>query len=259
MLEMIVERKKADLEKDKKIFPISLLQRQPLFAKERRDFKAALMEPGLSIIGELKRASPSKGLIREDFSPSQLAASLERGGANALSVLTDEPFFKGSLNYLAAARRVSTLPLLRKDFLIDPYQLYEARAYGADAVLLITSLLSPAKLKALIDEAADLGLAALVEIHEPAELEIALDAGAGIIGINHRNLKTFELDMNLGESLIKLIPSGKVVIAESGISRPVSLRRLAQAGFDGVLIGEALMKSPSPEEELKKIRKLISK
>lgn len=257
MLEKIVEQKKFRLEDDKKIFPTSLLQRQPLFTEERRDFKAALTEPGLSIIGELKKASPSKGLICEDFSPSQLAASLERGGANAISVLTDEPFFQGSLSYLSAARKASTLPLLRKDFLIDPYQLYEARAYGADAVLLITSLLTLEELKLMLNEAVSLGLDALVEVHEAAELEMALEAGAEIIGINHRNLKTFELDMSLGENLIKSIPSGKVVIAESGISRHVSLKRLAQAGFDGVLIGEALMKSFSPEKELKKMRKLI--
>ncbi len=224
---------------------------RPFWEAPRRDFEGALKAPGLTIIAEVKRASPSKGLLCPDFDPVKLALAYEKGGAGALSVITDEPFFRGSLEYLAAVRAKVHRPLLRKDFILDPIQIEEARAFGADAILLIVAALSPEELRELLRYTYQLGLSALVEVHDEEELALALSAGARLIGINNRNLRTFEVSVETTFRLRKHIPPNIPVISESGLSDLETLKRLAQAGIAGALIGEALVKHPDPEYVLK--------
>ncbi|SRR5579884_143509 len=216
-----------------------------------RSFHAALARPGLSVIAEHKRRSPSAGPIREDLVLEDVVAAYERGGAAALSILTEGPSFGGSLEDLRAARRAAGLPLLRKDFVVDPYQVHESFAAGADAILLIVAALSPQTLASLHAEATDLGLSVLVEVHDERELESALEIEAPIIGINNRDLKTLQVDTRRTFELLPRlgIPADPraLVVSESGFSAPEQLRDLAQAGVDAVLIGEALMRSPDIE------------
>ena len=212
-----------------------------------RSFADALARPGLSLIAEHKRRSPSAGAIRDDLDLEEVVGAYERGGADALSILTEGPSFGGSLDDLRAARRSATLPLLRKDFIIDSYQVHESFAAGADAILLIVAALTPHELASLHEQAAGLGLSALVEVHDAAELEVALELGAEIIGINNRDLKTLEVDTRRTFDLLPRIAARALVVAESGFSRPEQLEELAQAGVDGVLVGEALMRSPDVE------------
>jgi indole-3-glycerol phosphate synthase len=210
--------------------------------------KSALSEP--AIIAEVKKASPSKGLIREDFDVAWLAKAYQNGGAAALSVLTDEPFFQGSLRNLEIASGAATLPCLRKDFIVDAYQIVEARAHCADAVLLIAAALTPAELKHFAATARDLALDILVEVHTASELAAVLDAlgdnGADAIGVNNRDLKTFEVRMQTSLEIADRIPSTVLRVAESGIAASVDLDRLRAAGFDAFLIGESLMRQPDP-------------
>jgi len=220
-----------------------------------RDFKAALCRPGLSVIAEVKFASPSAGRIRppEDF--EAVVGGYIRAGAAALSILTEPEFFAGDLAYLERARRLADrpgrpVPLLQKDFIVTEYQVYEARAAGADAILLIVAALSPADLKNLLGLARRLGLEALVEVHTRAELEVALDAGATVIGVNNRNLKTLAVDLDTCLRLRPLIPAGVVTVAESGLKSPDDVRRVAAAGYDAILVGEALMRAPDPGRAL---------
>lgn len=212
-----------------------------------RPFADALARPGISLIAEHKRRSPSAGLIREGVSLEEVVSAYERGGAAALSILTEGPSFGGSLDDLRAARALSTLPLLRKDFVIDIYQVHEALAAGADAILLIVAALTPAELAELHDEARALGLAALIEVHDADELHIALATGAQLIGINNRDLGTLEVDTARIFELAPHVPAGVIVVAESGFSRRDELDRLQEAGVDAVLVGEALMRSPDLE------------
>ncbi|HET6869126.1 MAG TPA: indole-3-glycerol phosphate synthase TrpC [Solirubrobacteraceae bacterium] len=212
-----------------------------------RSFHAALARPGVSVIAEHKRRSPSAGPIREDLELEDVVGAYERGGAAALSILTEGPSFGGSLDDLRAARRASGLPLLRKDFVVDPYQVHESFAAGADAILLIVATLSPPELASLHATAAELGLAALVEVHDERELEVALELGAAIIGINNRDLKTLEVDTRRTFELLPRVAGHAVVISESGFSRPEQIDELAHARVDGVLIGEALMRAPDIE------------
>jgi indole-3-glycerol phosphate synthase len=216
-----------------------------------RSFHAALARPGVSVIAEHKRRSPSAGPIREDLELEDVVGAYERGGAAALSILTEGPSFGGSLDDLRAARRAASLPLLRKDFVVDPYQVLESFAAGADAILLIVAALSEHELSSLHTEATTLGLSALVEVHDERELEVALELGAAIIGINNRDLKTLEVDTRRTFELLPQIGipdhPHAMVISESGFSRPEQIRELAEAGVDGVLIGEALMRSPDVE------------
>ncbi len=223
-----------------------------------RPFTEALARPGLSVIAEHKRRSPSAGPIREDLELQDVVGAYERGGASALSILTEGPSFGGSLDDLRAARATVGLPLLRKDFIVDPYQVHESFAAGADAILLIVAALAPAQLSALLREAQELGLSALVEVHDANELEVALNSGPTappVIGINNRDLRTLEVDTGRTFELLPLIrdpdrPPARphaLVVSESGFSRPNQLDELARAGLDGVLIGEALMRSADIE------------
>jgi len=225
---------------------------RPFWQHKRRSLKEALSRgDGFKIIAELKRASPSKGLIAPQFDPLSLARAYQEAGAAAISCLTDETFFKGHLEYLAAVRDEVSLPLLRKDFIIDEVQLEEARAFGADAVLLIVAALSLSKLKSLLETAKDLGLEVLVEVHDEKELECALAAGAEIIGVNNRNLKTFEVKLETSIRLRGLAPENVLFVAESGIKGPEDVRRLKEAGISAALIGESLVRAKDPKAFLK--------
>jgi indole-3-glycerol phosphate synthase len=216
-------------------------------APGRRPFADALRRPGLSLIAEHKRRSPSAGAIREELPLEQVVSAYERGGAAALSVLTEGPNFGGELADLAAARAASTLPILRKDFIVDRYQVYEAGSCGADAILLIVAALTPNELAELHELAAELKLAALVEVHNEAELQAAIDVGAQLIGINNRDLTTLEVDTRRAFELHAAAPDGATVIAESGYCRRDQLDELFRAGIEGVLIGEALMRAEDIE------------
>jgi indole-3-glycerol phosphate synthase len=212
-----------------------------------RPFDEALVRPGLSVIAEFKRRSPSAGEIAASATVAERVAAYERGGAAALSVLTDAPHFGGSLDDLSAARQACGLPILRKDFIVDPYQLYEAAVYGADAVLLIVRALDDEELRALYEEARRLDLDCLVEVHDAEELERALLADADVIGINNRNLDQGVVDVTTTFELMPDVPAGKTVVAESGFSTRAEMDELERVGVDAVLIGEALMSAPDPE------------
>jgi indole-3-glycerol phosphate synthase len=214
-----------------------------------RGFRRALEEKsgtGVAVIAELKKASPSRGLIRADFDPENLARELEGSGAAALSVLTDEEFFQGSLTNLVKASAATKLPCLRKDFIVDEFQVLEARAHGADATLLIVATLSQMELTSLARHAADHGLDVLCEVHDERELQRALDAGCNLIGVNSRDLRTFKVDLETAFRLSRLIPKNAVRVAESGINTGADIARLRTAGYQAFLIGESLMRAESP-------------
>lgn len=219
-------------------------------APPTRDFAGALRVDGLSIIAEIKRRSPSKGLIREHVDPVRIAEIYEAHGARALSVLTDEAYFGGSLEDLRQVREATSLPILRKDFVVDPYQIYEARAAGADAILLIVAILTAEEIRTFLRIARDLDIDALVEVHTLAEQDRALDADARIIGINNRDLKTFTVDLRTTLELVRSIPDDRIMVSESGIRDRADLIRLQEAGVHAVLIGEALMSAPDIGEKL---------
>ncbi len=252
ILTKIIEHKKEEVAKRKR----RGLFYKPFWNRRQISLKERILLPGFHIIAEIKRASPSKGLIAKDFDPVKIAKKYEKGGASAISVLTDEKFFMGHLEYLAAIRSVVSLPILRKDFIIDEIQLEEARAFGADAVLLIVAALEPSQLKNLIDTARSLGLEALVEVHNEIELEIALSSGAELIGVNNRNLKTFEVDINLSIRLKNLVPLDIPMVAESGIKDIKDIERLKNAGIKAALIGESLIRSDDPASELREWLKI---
>lgn len=221
-----------------------------------RGFRARLegmAKTGVAVIAELKKASPSRGLIRAEFDPAALAKELEAAGAAALSVLTDEEFFQGSLSYLQAASTATALPCLRKDFIVDEFQLLEARSYGADAVLLIVAALSQQELIGLLMKARSYGLDALCEAHEESELQCALDAGARLIGVNNRDLRTFEVNVETALRLAKQIPQNVASVAESGIHSGTDIATLRGAGYHAFLVGESLMKAEGPGDALRKL------
>jgi len=219
----------------------------------RRGFRAALSRRSPAVIAEIKKASPSKGVLRKDFDPAALAQQYEKGGAAALSVLTDEPFFQGKLEHLVAAREVSAVPLLRKDFTLDEYHVVEAAAHGADAILLIAAILEEKEIRNLRESAARFEMAALVEVHDRRDLETALAAGADIIGVNNRNLRTFEVTLETSLRLAERIPEGTLKISESGIRSLGDIRRLEAAGFDAFLVGEHLIRAANPEAALREL------
>lgn len=221
-----------------------------------RGFRARLAKvanSGVAVIAELKKASPSKGLIRADFPVAALARELEFAGAAALSVLTDEKYFQGSLENLRTAAEATQLPCLRKDFIVDEFQLIEARANHADAVLLIVAALEPSELADLGRRASQLELDVLCEVHDAVELQRALDAGCELIGVNNRNLHTFQVDLNTSLELAELMPARVLKVAESGIETGEDIARLRQAGFDAFLIGESLMRAPHPGDALRQL------
>ncbi len=214
-------------------------------------FVAALRAPGrVQIIAECKRRSPSRGILRADYRPDRIAAAYEANGAAAVSVLTEPTFFDGALDHLRAVRAAVDLPVLRKDFIVAPYQLLEAVAAGADAVLLIVAALDDTEIGALLREATSLGLAALVEVHDGAELRRAVQAGATVIGVNNRNLRTLSVDVNVSRNLVVQMPPGTVAVAESGLRTSADLVDLAAAGYHAFLIGETLITTPEPGETL---------
>jgi indole-3-glycerol phosphate synthase len=215
-------------------------------------FQESLQNPrSVRVIAEVKKASPSKGLFREDFSVADLVDTYSTTGASAISVVTEEDFFQGNLGWIAEIRQRSELPVLRKDFVFDPYQIYETRNAQASAILLIVAMLEPAELRRFLALSKEIGLDALVEVHDETELREALDAGAEIIGVNNRNLKTFEVDVQTSHRLSKLIPDDRLFVVESGIRNRADIEDLLQAGADAFLIGETLITSNDPRATLK--------
>ncbi len=253
ILDRIVEVKKREVALAKARTPLEVLERSLPGAPPVRDFREALRRYPCAIIGEIKRASPSKGRLCEDFRPREIAAAYERGGAAAISVLTDETFFEGAGAHLSEVRREATLPVLRKDFVIDEYQIVEARLLGADAVLLIARLLEEGRLRAYAALAASLGMSALVEVHGGEELDLALRAGAVLVGINNRDLDTFRTDLATTLELAPRVPAGVTVVGESGIHTRGDVELLLAAGVHAFLIGEALMKAPDQAAKLKEL------
>lgn len=253
----IIASTRAELQRRKRERPEAELRDRALaLGPARRSLRAALSEQGrvgerVAVIAELKRRSPSAGALREDADPAAIARAYERGGASAISVLTEGPNFGGSLDDLRAVRAACGLPLLRKDFVLDPYQVYEARVAGADAVLLIVAALDPGELSELRARAREVQLDALVEVHDAAELKVALEVGADLIGVNNRDLRDFTVDVGRTYELLKEMPAGVVVVSESGIGRADQLARLGAAGVAGVLVGESLMRAPDPERALR--------
>ena len=258
ILDDIIKKTKEDLEIREKEFTLDWLGRSLAFnARQPRpvhEYLKSTEEEPYRIIAEVKKASPSKGVIREDFDPLAIAQAYERGGANAISVLTEPHFFQGSLDYLAGIRRYVGVPLLRKDFIVSKYQILEALVYGADFILLIAKALSRADLKELLNYSRHLGMEPLVEIHDKADLTKAIFAGADIIGINHRNLETFEMDMELCHKLIPLIPNGKIIVAESGIYEHGQLEDMHKVGVDAFLVGESFMRQDDVEGAIRKLK-----
>jgi len=257
ILDDILRRTRADLPERRAKRPLTELQARCRDLPPPRDFLGALRRPPgppgrrsgpIRVIAEVKKASPSRGVIRPDFSPTDLAHAYRRAGARAISVLTDAPFFQGSLEHLRAVRESVDLPLLRKDFHVDPYQLWEARAAGADAVLLIVAALGPQQLCDLLGLSRELGLAALVEVHDPTELETALTSGARLVGINNRNLRSFAVTLETTFALLPSVPDAVVLVSESGIGEPAQVVRLAEAGVDAILVGEGLLRHAEVEE-----------
>jgi indole-3-glycerol phosphate synthase len=220
----------------------------------RRDFHQALATGAPAIISEIKKASPSKGLLAESFDPPEIARAYQAGGASALSVLTDEEFFQGKLDDLVAARAAVTLPVLRKDFTIDPVHVIEAAARGADAILLIAAILTEAQMREYRELAASFKMAALVEVHNAAELDVALASGAEIVGVNNRNLHTFDVTLDTSLQLVAKMPENVIKVSESGIHSADDVHRLREAGFHAFLVGEHLMKSGNPTESLRALR-----
>ncbi|MDQ7039776.1 MAG: indole-3-glycerol phosphate synthase TrpC [Rhodothermus sp.] len=257
LLEQIVQTVRERLEKRKQRVPVSLLEERTHYQSPTLPLAPALRTNELAIIAEIKKASPSKGIIRREFNVPELARQYKWHGAQAISVLTEPDYFQGSLEHLEMARRTVDLPLLRKDFILDPYQLIEARAYGADAVLLIATLLDPVQLHELYAQATELGLSCLVEVHTEAELDrLDLDK-IEILGVNNRDLHTFEVDLRRAVQVLRQVPDRIVRVAESGLRTANELAYLRRHGVDAVLIGEALMRASHPGEALERLRQEV--
>jgi len=253
VLDRIVEDTRDEVVRRRESVPLARLEAAIAQRPEGRPFSEALLRPGISLIAEHKRRSPSAGRIREDSTVDEIVLAYERGGAAALSILTEPFHFGGSLDDLRAARAVSELPVLRKDFIVDPYQLYESAAAGADAILLIVAALEPDALYELLHEARALDLDALVEVHDERELEIALDVEADVLGINNRDLGDFSVDIERTYDLLADVPAGKTVVSESGFTSRDQLDELDRVGVDAVLIGETLMRAPDVEDATRRL------
>ena len=250
ILQRILAAKRAEVAAARTAVPLKEIEARARAAPAPRDFEGAIRariaQRRPAVIAEIKRASPSKGLLREDYDPAAIARSYEAGGAACLSVLTDREFFRGAPEHLVAARAACALPALRKDFVIDAYQVAEARALGADCILLIAAALEPAAMHELEARAQVLGMAVLVEVHDAAELDAALALATPLVGINNRSLRSFETRLETTLDLMRQVPAGRIVIAESGIGTPADVRRLASAGIGAFLVGEAFMRAPEP-------------
>jgi indole-3-glycerol phosphate synthase len=254
ILEKILAVKRAEIATAKRRLPLAQLREQAIAAGEIRDFVGALrgkMAAGLpAVIAEVKKASPSRGVLRADFDPQAIATAYARNGAACLSVLTDEQFFQGRPEYLRQSRAASGLPVLRKDFMLDAYQVHEARVWGADCILLIVAALDDRLLAELEQAAIDLGMAVLVEVHDAQELERALRLNTPLIGINNRNLRTFETRLETTLDLLDQLPANRIVVTESGILVPADVQRMQAAGVHAFLVGEAFMRAPDPGQAL---------
>ena len=258
ILDEIIKKTRERVERRKKEYPLEWLGRSlaynPFVPRPVHEALQSTPDDPYKIIAEIKKASPSKGVIREDFDPVTIAQAYEKGGADSLSILTEPHFFQGDKEYLGLVRRYVGIPLLRKDFIIDKYQIVEALAYGADYILLIAKALSRKELKELYEYALHLGLEVLVEIHDKTDLIKAMFAGATIVGINHRNLETFEMDMRLTEKLIPLIPNNKIIVAESGINDHETVVEIAKMGADAFLVGEHFMRQDDITAAIKEVK-----
>jgi indole-3-glycerol phosphate synthase len=259
ILDEIAAARQRRVEQARAVAPVSELRRRAASRGERRSFRSAITGPSpitggdVRIIAEMKKASPSAGLLLETYRPDELAMAYEQGGAAAISVLTENDYFKGTLDHLTEARASCRLPVLRKDFILDRYQMYEAAAAGADAVLLIVAMLDESTLCEFSSLARELKMDALVEIHTERELDAALTAGAEIIGVNNRNLKTLEVSLDTSLRLRKRIPAGCSTVSESGIRSGADVRTLMDAGFDAMLVGEHFLRSGQPGASLKEM------
>jgi indole-3-glycerol phosphate synthase len=253
MLEKIIAQKREGVEQRKKAAPLTYLQERIVDQRPPLDLAPALKGDHIRLIAEVKKASPSRGLLSPKLNPIELARTYAEGGAAAISVLTEENYFLGSVEHLAAIKEMVGLPLLRKDFIFDPYQVYESRAYGADAVLLITSVLSQGQLKEMISLSHGLGLRCLVEVHNENEVERAVLSGAEIIGINNRDLNTFAVDINTTRRLRSLVPEERIVVSESGIKSRKDVERLGRWRVDAVLVGEALVTASDIRAKMKEL------
>jgi indole-3-glycerol phosphate synthase len=255
-LDEIVQATRDSLERRKQERPLADLEHELASRGEGRPFMEALSHPGTSLVAEHKRRSPSAGVIRDGSSVTDVVQAYERGGAAAISVLTEETHFGGSLEDLYEARRATQLPILRKDFCVDLYQLYEAKVAGADAILLVVGSLRRDELERLHAEAQALDLDAIVEVHDEDELDSALELDVDVIGINNRNLEDFTVDIQTTVDLLAAIPTGKIVVSESGIRTRAEIEELERVGVDAVLIGETLMRAPDPEAAVRDLTQL---
>jgi indole-3-glycerol phosphate synthase len=252
LLSRLVIEARQDLQRRRALLAQEQLERS-LAMYTPKDFAGALRRPGLAVIAEMKQRTPIMGVLADDYRPADLAHAYTDGGAAAISVLTHMAGFGGRPEHILAARAATDLPILRKDFVTDPFEIAEARAAGADAVLLIVAALDRTHFAELLSVARSRGLAALVEVHDEAETGLALEAGAELIGINHRDLRTFAVDLGLTERLRKLIPQSVVVVAESGIRSPDDARRLYEAGADAILVGEVVMRAADPAQQIREL------
>ncbi len=260
ILDDIVAAKRMELAAVQRHTSLLQLQRMAQAQSPALDFAASLRGENIRLIAEVKKASPSAGLIRADFNPTKIAQIYADNGAAAISILTETKYFKGSLDYLKDIREAlgdRRVPLLRKDFVFDPYQVYESRAYGADSILLIAAILTPDKLKSLLTLSRDIGMEPLVEVHDEAEVKVALGSDARVIGINNRDLKTFETDLATTERLRPLIPEDRIVVSESGIKNRNDIARLRQWGVNGILIGESLMAAADIAAKMRELFPLV--
>ncbi len=254
ILDKIIGHKRKHVRDKKQEVSLDVLKTKLADADKTRPFKEAIAKPGgINLIAEIKKASPSRGVIRDDFVPVDIARTYEENGAAAISILTEDKFFQGDINFLPEIRRVTHIPLLRKDFIIDEYQIYESRVCGADALLLIAAVLSREEMNTFLSLSRGLNLDCLVEVHTEEELQKVLDAPVEIIGINNRNLQTFEVDFSTTLRLKKLIPPDKIVVAESGIRSSEDVRLLAAGEIEAVLVGESLLRSEDIGEKTREL------
>ena len=253
ILHDIVAKTLLDVGKNSLEHPLALLERQSMDTPETRNFHKVLQGQGLSVIAEVKRTSPSEGVIVSEFDYRSIAATYEAGGASAISVLTERYFFQGDTRHLTDIKKLVNIPVLRKDFIISEYQIVETRALGGDALLLIAAILDDMTMRKLYELAADYGLHCLFEAHDEEEVKRVLNCGARIVGINNRDLKTFEIDLRTFENLRKHIPAGVLAVAESGITTAGDARRMRDAGADAILVGTALMRASNPADFIRQV------